>query len=54
MAAMPSTNSILLFMAAALALNISPGPSILYILSRSVGQGRETGLVSVLGVATRR
>src|SRR5882762_1988161 len=37
---------------AALALNLSPGPSILYILSRSVGQGREAGLVSVLGLAT--
>jgi threonine/homoserine/homoserine lactone efflux protein len=49
---MPSTNSILLFMVAALALNLSPGPSILYILSRSVGQGREAGLVSVLGLAT--
>lgn len=49
---MPSTHSILLFMAAALALNLSPGPSILYILSRSVGQGREAGLVSVLGLAT--
>jgi threonine/homoserine/homoserine lactone efflux protein len=39
-------------MVAALALNLSPGPSILYILSRSVGQGREAGLVSVLGLAT--
>jgi threonine/homoserine/homoserine lactone efflux protein len=49
---MPSTHNVLLFMAAALALNLSPGPSILYILSRSVGQGREAGLVSVLGLAT--
>src|SRR5260370_20397128 len=49
---MPSTNSILIFMVAALALNLSPGPSILYILSRSLGQGREAGLVSVLGLAT--
>src|SRR5882672_11865191 len=49
---MPSTHSILIFMVAALALNLSPGPSILYILSRSVGQGREAGLVSVLGLAT--
>jgi len=39
-------------MVAALALNLSPGPSILYILSRSLGQGREAGLVSVLGLAT--
>jgi threonine/homoserine/homoserine lactone efflux protein len=49
---MPSTNNILLFIGTALALNLSPGPSILYILSRSVGQGREAGLVSVLGLAT--
>jgi threonine/homoserine/homoserine lactone efflux protein len=49
---MPTTHSIILFMISALALNFSPGPSILYILSRSVGQGREAGLVSVLGLAT--
>jgi threonine/homoserine/homoserine lactone efflux protein len=49
---MPSSHSILLFMVSALALNLSPGPSILYILSRSLGQGREAGLVSVLGLAT--
>jgi threonine/homoserine/homoserine lactone efflux protein len=49
---MPSTHSVLLFMLSALALNLSPGPSILYILSRSLGQGREAGIVSVLGLAT--
>jgi threonine/homoserine/homoserine lactone efflux protein len=49
---MPSTHGILLFMLSALALNLSPGPSILYILSRSLGQGREAGIVSVLGLAT--
>jgi threonine/homoserine/homoserine lactone efflux protein len=49
---MPSSHSIILFMVSALALNLSPGPSILYILSRSIGQGREAGLVSVLGLAT--
>ena len=49
---MPSRYNVLLFMGTALALNLSPGPSILYILSRSVGQGREAGLVSVLGLAT--
>src|SRR5258708_40344165 len=49
---MPSSHSIVLFMVSALALNLSPGPSILYILSRSIGQGREAGLVSVLGLAT--
>jgi threonine/homoserine/homoserine lactone efflux protein len=49
---MPSSHTIILFMVLALALNLSPGPSILYILSRSIGQGREAGLVSVLGLAT--
>src|SRR4051794_36437196 len=49
---MPSPHSITLFMLSALALNLSPGPSILYILARSIGQGREAGLGSVLGLAT--
>ncbi len=49
---MPSNHSIILFMVSALVLNLSPGPSILYILSRSIGQGREAGLVSVLGLGT--
>ncbi|SRR5713226_4174245 len=49
---MPSSHSIILFMVSALALNLSPGPSIFYILSRSIEQGREAGLISVLGLAT--
>jgi threonine/homoserine/homoserine lactone efflux protein len=49
---MPASPTIMLFMVSALALNLSPGPSILYILSRSIGQGREAGLVSVFGLAT--
>jgi threonine/homoserine/homoserine lactone efflux protein len=49
---MPGSHSIILFMVSALALNLSPGPSILYILSRSIGRGRQAGLVSVLGLAT--
>jgi len=34
------------------ALNVTPGPSILYVMSRSVGQGRTAGLVSALGLGT--
>ena len=49
---MPTHHTIALFMVSALALNISPGPSILYILSRCVGLGRKAGVVSVLGLAT--
>ena len=48
----PSLSTILLFMLTALALNFTPGPSILYILSRVLGQGRQAGIVSALGLAT--
>jgi threonine/homoserine/homoserine lactone efflux protein len=46
----PTLETILLFMAAALALNVTPGPSILYVMSRSVGQGTAAGFVSALGL----
>lgn len=39
-----------LFTAASLALLILPGPSVLYIVARSVDQGRAAGLVSTLGM----
>jgi len=38
------------FAAAALALLVVPGPSVLYVVTRSVDQGRTAGLVSMLGV----
>ena len=39
-------------MASALALNLTPGPAILFILSRCLGQGRMAAIVSVFGLAT--
>src|SRR6187397_1536210 len=39
-----------LFVAAALLLLITPGPAVLYIVTRSMDQGRRAGLVSMLGV----
>jgi threonine/homoserine/homoserine lactone efflux protein len=39
-----------LFLIAALALLITPGPAVLYIVTRSIDQGRKAGIVSVLGV----
>jgi threonine/homoserine/homoserine lactone efflux protein len=41
----------LLFAVAALALSISPGPNIIYLLSRSICQGRKAGSISLLGVS---
>ena len=47
--AVPSTSTLLLFCSASLVLLIIPGPSVLYIVTRSIDQGRRAGLVSVLG-----
>ena len=41
-----------LFLAASLVLLLTPGPAVLYIVTRSVDQGRRAGLVSVLGIET--
>lgn len=38
------------FLAATLALNLSPGPDMLYVISRSLEQGRKAGIVSALGI----
>ncbi|MGH2679439.1 MAG: LysE family translocator [Actinomycetota bacterium] len=37
---------------ASLALLVVPGPSVLYVVTRSMDQGRVAGLVSVLGIHT--
>lgn len=47
---MPEKAAFLAFLVAALALNLAPGPDMLYVIGRSVGQGRKAGIVSSLGV----
>lgn len=39
-----------LFLLATLALNLTPGPDMLYVIARSVGQGRRAGVMSALGI----
>lgn len=39
------------FLVASLVLAVTPGPGVLYIVTRSLVQGRRSGLVSVAGVA---
>ena len=41
-----------LFVVSGLLLNITPGQDTLYIVTRSVAQGRRAGLWSVLGIST--
>ncbi|SEG64925.1 Threonine/homoserine/homoserine lactone efflux protein [Nonomuraea solani] len=47
---MPDISTLAIFCAATLGLLIVPGPAVLYIVTRSVSQGRGAGLISVLGV----
>jgi threonine/homoserine/homoserine lactone efflux protein len=47
---MPDAHSLLLFAGAGLLLNVTPGPDVLYILGRSLSQGRSAGVVSALGI----
>ena len=46
---MPDVHTLLLFMLAGLLLLIVPGPAVVYVVGRSIGQGRSAGVVSVLG-----
>ena len=50
MLVLPEWSSLGLFAIAALVLLLTPGPAVLYIVARSIDQGRRAGLVSVLGV----
>ncbi len=47
---MPTLPTLSLFLLAALGLLLIPGPSVLYVITRSVEQGRRAGLASVLGI----
>ena len=49
---MPSPATYGLFVLTALALLVIPGPAVLYVVSRSIDQGRSAGLASVLGITT--
>jgi threonine/homoserine/homoserine lactone efflux protein len=47
---MPEKTAFLTFLIAAFMLNVAPGPDMLYVIGRSVGQGRRAGIVSAVGV----
>lgn len=42
--------ALLLFALAALILAITPGPNMIYLISRTLSQGKKAGLISLLGV----
>lgn len=48
---LPATPLLLAFIGASLVLALTPGPAVVYILARTLAQGRASGLASVMGVA---
>jgi DNA-binding SARP family transcriptional activator len=49
---MPTPTTLLFFVASTLALLAVPGPSVVYVVTRTLEQGRRAGLVSMLGLET--
>lgn len=48
---MPETTTLLAFAAVALGMVLTPGPNMIYLISRSISQGARAGLISLGGVA---
>jgi threonine/homoserine/homoserine lactone efflux protein len=48
---MPSPSDLALFLAATLTLNLTPGPDMLFVIARSAGGGRASGVASAFGIA---
>jgi threonine/homoserine/homoserine lactone efflux protein len=49
---MPDPRLLGLFALATFVLTVTPGPGVLYVVGRSVGGGRRSGLASMLGIET--
>ena len=47
---MPSTEVLIAFTVAALILNLSPGPSNMYVIARAIAQGTKGGVVAAIGL----
>ncbi|MET0370948.1 MAG: LysE family translocator [Sphingobium sp.] len=48
---MPSFAHVVAFALVSLGMVLTPGPNMIYLISRSISQGRAAGLISLLGVA---
>ncbi|MGF1588365.1 MAG: LysE family translocator [Pleurocapsa sp.] len=46
------TQNLAVFLLAAISLHLLPGADTLYVVARSLAQGRKAGIVSVLGIST--
>ncbi|SQI41881.1 Leucine efflux protein [Leminorella richardii] len=48
---MPDLSQIIAFSLLSLGMALTPGPNMIYLISRSLSQGRAAGLISLIGVA---
>jgi threonine/homoserine/homoserine lactone efflux protein len=48
---MPTETSLAVFALICLGMVVTPGPNMVYLVSRSISQGRVSGLISLIGVA---
>jgi threonine/homoserine/homoserine lactone efflux protein len=44
-------NNLALFMLATITLNLTPGPDMMYVIGRSVSEGKKSGIASAFGIA---
>jgi threonine/homoserine/homoserine lactone efflux protein len=49
---MPTFETLALFTTAAIVITLVPGPSMMYVMSRSIAHGRAAGICSAFGLAT--
>ncbi|MBD3881367.1 LysE family translocator [Phormidium tenue FACHB-886] len=49
---LPDASTLLVFVLATIAFLLLPGPAVLYVVTRSISQGRLAGVLSALGVET--
>jgi len=49
---MPSVHNLLLFVVASALLALTPGPNLLYLVSRTLAQGRAAGFISLAGTTS--
>jgi threonine/homoserine/homoserine lactone efflux protein len=47
---MPDASTLALFALASFAIIVVPGPAVLYVVTRSIAQGRRAGMVSMFGI----
>jgi threonine/homoserine/homoserine lactone efflux protein len=46
----PDSSTLALYLIAVIVLLVTPGPAVLYVVTRSIDQGRSAGIASVLGI----